>query len=154
MFHQTTLTTIESKLTEQIRNSKNFESMEQVSYLSQTLRFGQTQQALFTTNLEGLITHWTIEISQLFQYSDAEILGKDISILLEKLNHRTFLNLIADVLKNGRSIYKKQTIRRKNGETIDVDFCHSPLRDKEGNIIGIIHTYSTTFPNDLMDISY
>lgn len=144
MFHQNNLHTFESNLSDQIKVNPNDKKTGQISHPPRLLMFNQTQQALFTTTLEGLITHWNIEMSRLFQYSDAEILGKDISILFGNLNHRTFLNLIADVLKNGRSLYKRQTIRRKNGQTIDVDFCHAPLRDKQGNIIGIIHTYTTS----------
>lgn len=143
MLRQTTLTTIERLLADQIRKNTIYEINGKMSHLPQSFKFDQTQQSLFTTTLEGLITFWTNEMSRFFQYSSAEILGKDISILFRDLNHNTFLNLIADVLKNGRTLYKRQTIMRKNGDAIDVDFCHSPLRDKDGNIIGIIHACST-----------
>lgn len=143
MFHQTNLHTSGGQLADQIKVNLNYENNGKISHLPQPFMFDQTQQALFATTLEGLITHWNIEMSKLFQYSDAEILGKDISTIFKNRSHLAFLNLITDVLKNGRTLYKRQTIRRKNGDIIDVDFCHAPLRDKGGNIIGIIHACST-----------
>lgn len=107
----------------------------------------QAQQALFITTLEGLINRWNFEASKLFQYPDVEILGKDISILYKNQSRSYFLNLVTNLLKNGRSLYIRQTMKRKNGDTFDAVLCHSPLRDQEGNIVGITHNLNISSPD-------
>lgn len=123
-------------------------SSNQLSFLQSPI-VDQPPKALFITTLKGIITHWNFEVSKLFQYSELEILGKDISILYENQCRSYFLNLINSLLKNGRSLYVRRKMKRKNGDIFDVNLCHSPLRDKEGNIIGITHNCEANLLNQI-----
>lgn len=93
--------------------------------------------AIFSEDLQGLITSWNRGAERLFGYSAAEILGQPVRLLAppdlwdesEEITRR----IVA-----GERIEHFDTIRlRKDGRLIDVSLTISPINNDSGQICGI-----------------
>ena len=98
--------------------------------------------AIFTKNLDGIVQTWNASAQRLFGYRAEEIVGQHVTLLFppDRLNEE---DDILGRLREGRPIERLETIRvAKDGKRIPVSVSVSPLRDKDGKIIGaskIIH---------------
>lgn len=96
-----------------------------------------TEDAIISKTLGGIITTWNPAAERIFGYRADETIGKHILILIpeDRINEE---KLILERLKNGERVEHFETRRRtKFGKLIDVSLTISPLRDFNGNIIGL-----------------
>lgn len=92
--------------------------------------------AIMSINLEGHITTWNDAAVGMFGYTAAEMIGKHNSVLLPD-QAITELDMR---LKNewGAGTYSIETKRiKKDNTVIEISFNISPIKDKNGNIIGM-----------------
>ena len=96
-----------------------------------------SDDAIIGKNLEGIITSWNRGAEQIFGYTENEIVGKSVLTLIpEDLQHEE--PVILGRLRNGEKIDHYETIRRAHdGRLIDVSLTISPIKDKEGRVIGV-----------------
>jgi PAS domain S-box-containing protein len=95
-----------------------------------------SDDAIIGKDLNGLITTWNPGAKRLFQYDAEEIIGQPVSKLIppDRLEEE---NRILDRLQSGDRVEHFETVRlRKDGNPIHVSLTISPMRDKEGHIIG------------------
>lgn len=95
-----------------------------------------SSDAIIGKNLDGLITSWNYGAEKLFGYTEQEIVGQPINVLIpENLQHEE--KQIIDRVKNNESVEHFETVRKtRSGEEIVVSLTVSPIRDAVGNIIG------------------
>jgi PAS domain S-box-containing protein len=96
-----------------------------------------SEDAIISKTLEGIITSWNKGAEAIFGYKAAEVLGKHITILMppDKVHEEDYI--ISNV-SQGKKIEHYQTIRiSKDGTRIPISLTVSPIRDREGNIIGV-----------------
>ncbi|PTX44170.1 PAS domain S-box-containing protein [Christiangramia gaetbulicola] len=95
-----------------------------------------SDDAIVSKDLNGTITSWNRGAKRIFGYSEAEVLGKSITILIPKER----LDEEKHILKNiasGKRINHFETIRlTKDGRSIHVSLSVSPLKDRKGKIVG------------------
>ncbi len=95
-----------------------------------------SDDAIFATDLEGVILTWNRGAEEMYGYSAAEIVGQSIGILIPD-DRRDELVRTPPRIKAGERIQHQQTVRRtKEGRLIDVSVSLRPLRDGEGRIVG------------------
>ncbi len=98
--------------------------------------------AIMTKNLDGIIQTWNAGAEQLFGYKGPEIIGKPITILVPPDRTNEEAEILAR-LRKGQPSERIETFRvAKDGRNIPVAISVSPLRDRDGNVIGassIIH---------------
>ncbi|MDO3641386.1 PAS domain S-box protein [Mucilaginibacter sp. L3T2-6] len=96
-----------------------------------------SDDAIIGKNLDGTVTSWNRGAQQIFGYTEAEIIGRSILTLIpEDLQHEE--PVILQQLRNGQKIDHYETIRRTaDGKLIYVSLTISPIRDKEGNVVGV-----------------
>lgn len=96
-----------------------------------------SDDAIISTNLDGIVDSWNLGAEKLYGYSAAEIVGQSIALLLP--NDR--LHEDADIiqrLKQGEQIKPYETVRRhKDGRSFDISLSASPLKNAAGEIIGV-----------------
>lgn len=95
-----------------------------------------SDDAIVSKNLKGIVTSWNPAAERIFGYAAAEMIGQSITRLLppERLNEE--VQILAR-LQGGERVDHFQTVRmRKDGVRIDVSLTISPIRNKEGEIIG------------------
>ena len=95
-----------------------------------------SDDAIISKDLNSRITSWNSGAERIFGYKESEVLGKSIMLLIpdSRLHDE---DLILENIRNGRRIHHFETIRKtKNGKEIPVSLSISPVKDKQGKIIG------------------
>jgi PAS domain S-box-containing protein len=95
-----------------------------------------SDDAILTKDLDGIITSWNRGAERLFGYNPTEIIGKPVTTLIppHKLDEEP--NILSR-LKAGERIDHYETVRRrKDGSLVDISLTVSPLRNSQGVVIG------------------
>lgn len=96
-----------------------------------------SDDAIITTSLDGMITTWNNAAERMFGYSAQEVIGKSITLLVprDQANEEA---AILERFRKVRHVDHYDTIRtRKDGTRLNVSVAISPLRDADGNVIGV-----------------
>ncbi len=95
-----------------------------------------SDDAIVSKTLDGIITSWNVAAERMFGYSAQEAIGQHITLIIPKeLHHEE--EVIIQKLRRGERIEHFDTIRqRKDGTTLAVSLSISPIKDKQGKIIG------------------
>lgn len=97
---------------------------------------GCSDDAIVSKNLDGIINSWNAGAERLFGYAAEEVIGKPITIIIPPELHHEESEILAR-LRRGERIDHYETIRRrKDGSLIDISLSVSPLRNRQGKIIG------------------
>jgi PAS domain S-box-containing protein len=95
-----------------------------------------SDDAIISTNLDGVITSWNKGAERTFGYTTAEMLGHR-TFELASPNYLEDPELILKRIRNGEKVEHYETVRRhKDGSEITVSMTVSPIRDVAGNLIG------------------
>jgi PAS domain S-box-containing protein len=96
-----------------------------------------SDDAIFSTDLDDVIKSWNRGAEQLYGYSVSEAVGQPIMMLIPQQLQNEEL-LLLERIRNGETIKECETERRrKNGTIIDVSLTLSPVKDASGRVIGI-----------------
>jgi two-component system, sensor histidine kinase and response regulator len=95
-----------------------------------------SEDAIVTKDLHGTITSWNAGAQRLYGYTEADVRGKSISILVPEGHDDEISGILARVAQ-GESIRDLDTVRmRKDGSLVDVSLAISIARDRSGHVIG------------------
>ncbi|WP_051261895.1 PAS domain-containing hybrid sensor histidine kinase/response regulator [Desulfovibrio inopinatus] len=96
-----------------------------------------TQDGIIGKDLQGNIMSWNKGAQAIYGYNEAEILGKNISVLVP--GHRqVHLKDLHNKVSKGEYVDRYETERiHKNGNQISISLKLSPIRGHNQNIIGI-----------------
>jgi PAS domain S-box-containing protein len=95
-----------------------------------------TQEAVISKDLQGIITAWNDGARRLYGYSPNEAIGQPISILIPE-DHKSEEWRILDRIRGGERVETYETERiRKDGVRIDVSLTISPVTDPILGIVG------------------
>lgn len=95
-----------------------------------------SDDAIISKNLNGTITSWNKGAEGIFGYTEAETIGKHISLLIPK-DRLPEEDMIISKLKRGEKIEHYQTIRvTKTGREVHISLSISPIRNEFGQVIG------------------
>ena len=96
-----------------------------------------SEDAIISTDLEGAVLSWNIGAQRMHSYSEAEMLGRSISLIIPA-ELRAEAELAARKVRAGHRIEHLETTRlNKSGNRLTVSLTLSPLRDWAGKIVGI-----------------
>jgi PAS domain S-box-containing protein len=95
-----------------------------------------SDDAIISKKLDGTITSWNAGAERIFGYTEQEILGKSVTILIPPAKTGEE-DLILGNVRNGRRVDHFETVRlHKDGWQIPISLTVSPIKDGQGNIIG------------------
>jgi PAS domain S-box-containing protein len=95
-----------------------------------------SEDAIIGKTLDGKITNWNQAAERLFGYTEAEVLGKPISLLMPSELTNQMPEILARI-QHGERIRHFETVRvRKDGSRVNVSLSISPVRNDQGQIIG------------------
>lgn len=95
-----------------------------------------SDDAIVSKTLEGMIMTWNKGAENIFGYTEAEAVGRHISILIPD-NRLDEEDRILSNIRKGEKVDHFQTIRvRKDGKEIQISLTVSPIRSVDGTIIG------------------
>ena len=118
-------------------SDKNFNMLphEQLALFQSIIN--SSNYAIFSKDLDGKITSWNHGAEILYGYKAEEIIGKNISIIIPA-NRPNELSEIFDKVGILKKAHRFETERiRKDGSTIYISLTVSPIKDMNGNIIGV-----------------
>ena len=96
-----------------------------------------SDDAIVSKDLNGIVTSWNRAAEQMFGYTADEIVGKSIKTIIppDRLPEEDFV--LSQVRKAIR-IEHFETVRvRKDGSLIDISLTVSPIKGKDGQVIGV-----------------
>lgn len=98
--------------------------------------FDSSNDAILSKDLNGIISSWNAAAERLFGYTANEAIGQPITMLIPPDYADEETHILARI-RNGEGIERYETIRRsKDGTLCDVSLTASPVRNREGRIIG------------------
>ena len=93
--------------------------------------------AIISKTLDGHILSWNLAAEQMFGYTASEIIGRPLKILFPPdryVEEDEKMNRVA----GGDITPRFETVRiRKDGQRIDVAVTISPIKDSDGNVVGV-----------------
>lgn len=96
-----------------------------------------TDDAIISKTLEGIITSWNDSAERTFGYTADEMIGQSILELIPEDRKEEERQILLR-LRNGERVEHFETKRvTKFGKLIDVSLTISPVKDAQGNIIGL-----------------
>ncbi|MES2791392.1 MAG: ATP-binding protein [Planctomycetota bacterium] len=119
-----------SRLANQVRNTEA-----QLGRLSALVE--HSDDAIISKELNGQITSWNAGAEHLYGYSAEEVLGRSPMFLLpsDRLDEEAAID---KEVRAGHSVQQLETVRRrKDGTLVDVELTVSPVRNENGDLIGI-----------------
>lgn len=95
-----------------------------------------SDDAIISKDLNGIIRSWNNAAERIFGYTAKEIVGRSITVLIPPDRQHEEPRILAR-LRRGERIDHYQTVRcRKDGAHVNVSITVSPIRDDAGNIVG------------------
>ncbi len=95
-----------------------------------------SDDAIVSKNLDGIIVSWNAAAERLFEYSEAEAVGRPITMIIPEEKRDEEEEFLRRLRAGGR-VEHYETVRiAKNGKRVPVSLTISPLRDLGGKIIG------------------
>ncbi len=96
-----------------------------------------SDDAIKTKTLDGIITSWNRGAEKIYGYTEAEIIGKNVNVLIPP-NQINELDELIKLIISGIDIPHYETKRiRKDGVIIDASLALSPIKDETGKTIGV-----------------
>jgi len=95
-----------------------------------------SDDAIISKDLNGVITSWNKSAERLFGYSEAEAVGKPITILIptDRLDEEP---QILGRIRSGERVDHFETVRRrKDGKLLEISVTISPVKDHTGTVVG------------------
>lgn len=96
-----------------------------------------TDDAIYGTNLEGIILTWNLGAERIYGYEPSEIIGKHVRELRAE-GYREEVEAIIERIAHGEHLENYETVHlTKDGREIDVSLTTSPLRGGSGQLLGL-----------------
>jgi PAS domain S-box-containing protein len=95
-----------------------------------------SEDAIIAITPQGRITDWNAGAERMYGFSAAEVIGKQVSIVIPPDRIGESTEIMARI-NRGEAIAPFETVRiRKDGSLVDVSLTVSPVKDGEGLIVG------------------
>ncbi len=95
-----------------------------------------SDDAIVSKDLNSIITSWNSGAQRIFGYTEAEVIGKSILLLIpDERRHEE--EMILGRIRRGERIEHYETVRRrKDGSLISVSLTVSPVKNSQNQIVG------------------
>ncbi|MBO9675623.1 MAG: PAS domain S-box protein [Sphingobacteriaceae bacterium] len=96
-----------------------------------------SDDAIISKSLDGIITSWNKGAQAIFGYTESEVIGKHMTMLLpaDRLHEEEVIN---NKVRQGNRIEHFQTVHiAKDGTEIPISLTISPIKNKKGDVTGI-----------------
>jgi PAS domain S-box-containing protein len=95
-----------------------------------------SEDAIISKDTNGIIQSWNKAAERLFGYRPEDIIGKSVLALIPAERHQEEDQILGKI-RRGERIEHFETVRQaKDGTRIDISLTVSPIKDRDGNIIG------------------
>ena len=92
--------------------------------------------AIISKDLNGIIKTWNRGAERLFGYTEEEVIGKPITILIPLDRHDEEPEILGRIRRGERLDHYETVRQRKDGSLVEISLTVSPIEDADGTIIG------------------
>ncbi|WLG53032.1 PAS domain S-box protein [Pseudomonas sp. FP1742] len=92
--------------------------------------------AIIAKDLNGTITNWNAGAQRLFGYTAEEAVGQPIAMLIPLDLQDEEPDILARIRRGERIEHYETVRRRKDGSLVEISLAVSPIRSREGRVIG------------------
>jgi PAS domain S-box-containing protein len=110
------------------------ESAERFLWLASIVE--SSDDAIITTNLDGIITSWNKSAERLYRYAAEEVIRKPVTILTPSERRDEEPEILARIRRGEHTHHFESVRQRKDGSLINISLTVSPIRNAQGEIIG------------------
>ncbi len=97
---------------------------------------GNSDDAIISKDLDGVITSWNAAAERLYGYTAAEAIGRPLAIIIPPGREQEQEDVVRRI-RGGERVPSFETVRRHaSGALIPVALTVSPIRDRDGRIVG------------------
>jgi PAS domain S-box-containing protein len=97
--------------------------------------------AIHAVDKQGRVIFWSPSASRMFGWTESEVLGRFLPIVPEAQRQEVYDRIQRDL--KGESIAPLDVRRvRKDGSLLDISLWSTPMRDSQGEVIGILGLYA------------
>ena len=93
--------------------------------------------AILTKTLTGIITSWNAGAEKLYGYTEQEVLGKPVSMLVPPRYNDEVPAMLREIVSTRKAMRSDSVRIRKDGTTVDVSLALSPIFDAAGEVIEV-----------------
>jgi len=95
-----------------------------------------SEDAIVSKDLNGIVQTWNPAAERMFGYTSDEIIGRPIRLIIPA-DRQSEEDQVLATIRAGRAVEHFETVRqRKDGTLIDISLTVSPVRARDGTIIG------------------
>jgi PAS domain S-box-containing protein len=120
-------------LVEDITEKKKFNE-QQILFAS---IINSSDDAIISTDLSGILTSWNYGAEKIYGYNAKEAIGLNVTKLIPEDRLQEDSDMFAKIIKGKRVEHYETKRLKKSKELIYISLTVSPIRDVEGNIVGI-----------------
>jgi PAS domain S-box-containing protein len=95
-----------------------------------------SDDAIISENFEGIITSWNAGAQRIFGYTEAEVVGQSIEVLVPDELRDDEKRILQKVIRGERLEHYETLGVTKHGQKVNISLTMSPVRDSSGRIIG------------------
>src|SRR5271166_6783390 len=95
-----------------------------------------SDDAIISKNLKGIITSWNQGAERLFGWTSQETIGQPITIIIPPELRDEETTILKRISAGERIDHFETTRRKKTGDTVAVALTISPVRERDGRIVG------------------
>jgi PAS domain S-box-containing protein len=95
-----------------------------------------SDDAILAKDLDGMIINWNRGAERLFGYTANEAIGKPVAMLIPMDRQGEEANILSRIRRGERIDHYETIRRRKDGSLIEISLSVSPIRSRDGRIIG------------------
>lgn len=96
------------------------------------------QQAVVATDLAGRVTYWNASAEQLYGWSAADVMGRDVYEFLRPRSVSLNDEPISAAISSGRSWSGEFTVQHRDGSPLAIFVTVSPIHDADRTLIGVV----------------
>lgn len=117
--------------------SEGFYPEEAIAHLAALVE--SSADAIISKTLEGVIQSWNAGAQRLYGYTSDEVLGRSMTLLLPEDRKNEEDEILRRIARGDRVEHFETVRRHKSGDLLHVSVTISPIRDKNGRVIGASH---------------
>lgn len=95
-----------------------------------------SDDAILAKDLNGTIVTWNKGAERLFGYTPEEAIGQSVTMLIPPDRHDEEPRILDRIRKGERTDHYETIRRRKDGSLVEISLSVSPIRSRDGRIIG------------------
>jgi PAS domain S-box-containing protein len=95
-----------------------------------------SDDAIVSKDLDGIVMSWNAAAEGMFGFSSAEMVGRSIRLIIPDDRQREEDEVLSRIRRGDRVDHYETIRRRKDGTLLPVSLTVSPIRDRDGSVVG------------------